>query len=204
MMPHVPGTAPETRRRSFARHLFTILTGLSLLLCVATAVLWVRSYWRFDSVGHVRGPVSNGSLKREMVISARGTILLTRIDSTGMGSKTKTPLIAGWDWHSYPNPAAIGTLLEVVRAQGFEMAGLGGFHHHVVSGSSMLDNRTLVLPCWLLVPLFAVLPIMWCRSELRRRRRDKAGLCPKCGYDLRATPDRCPECGTTMAATTAS
>lgn len=37
--------------------------------------------------------------------------------------------------------------------------------------------------------------------ERRRKRRARAagGLCPACGYDLRATPGRCPECGAAPA-----
>ena len=33
------------------RRLFTLLSALSLLLCVAAVVLWVRSYWLCDFVG---------------------------------------------------------------------------------------------------------------------------------------------------------
>ena len=36
------------------RKLFGFVSALSLLMCVATVVLWVRSYWRTDTVSHVR------------------------------------------------------------------------------------------------------------------------------------------------------
>ena len=37
----------------------------------------------------------------------------------------------------------------------------------------------------------------------RPGRRVARGLCPACGYDLRATPGRCPECGRTGSVTPA-
>jgi predicted RNA-binding Zn-ribbon protein involved in translation (DUF1610 family) len=47
--------------------------------------------------------------------------------------------------------------------------------------------------------LFNILPPLWLAQQIRRRQRQRrkraAGLCDNCGYDLRATSDRCPECG---------
>jgi hypothetical protein len=63
------------------------------------------------------------------------------------------------------------------------------------------------LPAWLKFGLLlstfaAVLMVAWFnydrpRAIVRRQiARLNHGLCPECGYDLRASTGRCPECGT--------
>ncbi len=65
-------------------------------------------------------------------------------------------------------------------------------------------GRFVILPFWSVGVVSALLPILWIIGVFtRNHRRRKLGLCPHCGYDVRATPDRCSECGTELTTTAA-
>jgi hypothetical protein len=58
----------------------------------------------------------------------------------------------------------------------------------------LVPFTSVSMPWYYPLPLLLILAGIWTWAAVRRRRLP-AGLCPSCGYDLRATPDRCPECG---------
>jgi predicted amidophosphoribosyltransferase len=53
----------------------------------------------------------------------------------------------------------------------------------------------VVVPDWFVIALTLVLPAHYLSGVIKRRRARSHNLCRGCGYDLRATPERCPECG---------
>jgi hypothetical protein len=152
---------------------------MSLLLCVAILVLWWRSLTIADQL--VIGTAQIGKLE--------STRLLLNSD---MGNVT----INGNSWEFKPllNAALHGSW----NRQAFEIKNANHWRREWgYTSNQFLWNLTL--PYWLFVVTFAILPLSYVVRVIRCRHRLREGLCEICGYDLRATPDRCPECGTIPA-----
>jgi hypothetical protein len=75
----------------------------------------------------------------------------------------------------------------------------GGFQvarAEVSQGGLSVVVRSVTVPIWSISLALGLYPFLRAVRLWRSRRHHRRGLCPACGYDLRATPDCCPECGT--------
>jgi hypothetical protein len=171
--------------------LLNLLTALSLLLCAAAVALWVRSYGGTDRL-ECYDPRTGWGL-----YLCRGHLTATRYVTDGTSEMVPMPLhyervTANMEPHRSPLAGA---------GRDWTFAGFRWAYRD--RGDGWVD-RMLVVPLWVVTTLLALRPIRVGVGSWRRRvrkRRSEGGLCPSCGYDLRATPGRCPECGREAAVT---
>jgi hypothetical protein len=166
------------------------LAAASLLLCVATAAVWVRSYWVLDIVlAECSAPKAEGQ--------DFGT------PRYGVFAESHGGQFAGWfggAGHLEPDPTSRWSIQHSHETTGFATfpSGLKFEDSYVDYDGVGFNLHFWRTPGWAFASAFAVLPLVLILRHLataRRRRRARLGCCPACGYDLRATPDRCPECG---------
>ena len=164
--------ARDGEGRGARRRLFSFCSALSLLLCVAVCTLWVRSHLRGDDLQH--------SLNGETDLrfwTRPGSVFVT------IGSiRDEFVPEDGWKHRSSP-PDREGS-----RAFAFERT-------RVSTGYASAEYLTVGVRLWLPASFFSILPAGVVYRQMQFRRNQRYGKCPVCGYDLRATPDRCPECG---------
>jgi hypothetical protein len=224
------------------RALFTFLAALSLLLLLATLVLWVRGrgttdyFWLVHHDGGselVRSSEGRLSVRHTRPNRRTGPTLPRRVShwSCRVGSQLLPgPSRLHWEWQflSYEGvPAA--TRAEVTAAvsskrQAEEFlirhrtnrnipepntpVGIAAFQRWQMQeyqaeqaanlAGQLLDGSAYwewTFPAWLALLATALLPGLWLLGWRRRRQLRREGRCPGCGYDLRASRDRCPECG---------
>jgi len=194
------------------RKLFTLCSAISLLLCVAVCVLWVRSYWFYNHLHRshwtiVDSPGSSTTIEKYLDFHSAGGGAMVVV-SSNRTTRPATPKQIAESRHRNPEYYGDGRLRWEGRQLPFkkpielkeELLGFG-YQSDVEKGGEQL-SRVLRVPWAAVAACFAAAPGVQVMRFIRRRRR-KLGHCAVCGYDLRASPARCPECGTVTPGTRA-
>jgi hypothetical protein len=156
--------------RRLARHLFTLCAAASLLLCIAAATMAVRSFSVEDELDYLS---PGGRLL--ILISKNGRLDVLYL-SSWTGEDPGFTYMQG-------SPETYGGTDYSHRLLGFG------------AGLQLNGGRFVNIPYWFLALSAAVPPLVALKRIRKRRRLSRPGLCAVCGYDLRASPERCPECG---------
>jgi len=177
------------------RRIFTLISLLSLLLCVATVVLWVRSYHTTDRF--------TVKWTREYEIAFHYGYCMARISTTYQGPPSALRLAPLSDdshfyWSSHPDDVPF-LVLDVPTYFNYDEAGMGRFS----SSSTVPDfvriphQRGTIFPVWLLVIVTSLIPVGLGLRRVVATHRRATGTCPICSYNLTGnTSGVCPECGT--------
>ena len=175
--------------RRLARFLFTLCSAISLVLCAALCVLWVRSYHWWD-----RGAMHWGtrSTTRVYLDSLHGAL------EVGCGRVRLVPMRPGFDAYWEPGDTADEDVM--ISALPSEY----GVRWHRRDRYPPHAGLSIEVPHVVPILLSAVPALLAAGRWNRRRLLARHGLCPGCGYDLRASPERCPECGRAAAASAAA
>ena len=178
------------------RRLFNILSALSLLVLVALGVLWARSSIAIDRVGiRIRQSPDPGESEHwrvttqyeAMPLSGQICLSVSRIHGPTVGpvngSITVRPtyLPEGWFWDTSAYDSGVASVYRERTVLGFGMR-----HDSYSFDGAFAGGWSIQLPLWFLLGLSLVWPWMWLRRQSQTRFRLAHGLCPECGYDLRA------------------
>lgn len=177
--------------RMTRRLLLNLLVALSMLLFVAAAALWVRSYRVCDMAGATLGTRS--------------------LWATSKNGRVEVELLwwqtwEGFTWRRFAYPVAPPARPGGARPRSGAAAGQGApwFQAYRATTGRGTPRYGVIFPHWAALLPATVVPAGWLVRHRNRQRRRGRGLCPGCGYDLRATPERCPECGAPATAGAAS
>ncbi len=192
------------------RKLFQLAAVSSLILCVAISAFWVRSYFHTDQLGRWRRWEERSLLKEKCdgIVSQDGALVIASLDRrfpSAFGTEgywtgqVRSPLPKVFDhagWIQDPlrwNESRFADVDGVFRVLGICYE--SGFGGRSGSYGETLEVSFLRIPNGFLVLALLIWPSLAAKRYLAERRRARVGCCRVCGYDLRASPERCPECG---------
>jgi hypothetical protein len=186
----------------FARHLFTLCSAVSLLLFVAACVLWARSYQR---QGWVHWTQNGFSRCYALSLGSFPGRLSVGIEWQAADAKPlqhydfiRPPMSAQPGFSSWSGDTPRST--DVYDAYAMTLPQRPDLHQFAglawYADQSYTSSWNLLVPHRYVVVVASALPLCWVWLSYRAMRRARRNTCPVCGYDLRASPERCPECGT--------